>query len=353
MPKVSQQLIAERLKISRATVSRCFTNHPWIDPKTRARVFELASRLGYTHRETRHEATRPARRTQLAFGVLICIEHSDFNTFSPGQGVLAGLSEMARARDVRLDLHFVRPGDLHLDSPSYAAIFRKRQRRYDGLILIYPFPPTVVDELRAHYPVVSLVDQYGAKPLDSVDVDNHRGITRIVDHLHALGHRRIGFLTWRYAVEAGWPLRRYSGLMERAAGLGLTVRPGDLINVNAHEHLSNDQAHQRAIALTRDGVTAWICAADHQALALMQAFQAHGLRVPQDVSVTGFDALPAAPGAPVLTSVAVPFRHIGLMGGERLLDLVQRRYTVAQHIQLDCELRPGDTTAPPRRTSLA
>ena len=349
MPKVNQQLIADKLKLSRATVSRCFTNHPWIDPETRARVFDLASRLGYTHRETRHAANQPARRTRLAFGVLICIEHSDFNTFSPGSGVLAGLSEMARAKDVRLDLHFVRPRDLHLDSPSYRKIFEQRKRRHDGLILIYPFPATIVNELRERYPVVSLVEQYGARPLDSVDVDNHGGIAKVVDRLYALGHRRIGFLTWRYAVEAGWPLRRYSGFMERAAALGLDVQPEDLINVSARDHLDYAELHAHAVARTRGGVTAWICAADHQAQHLVQALQAQGLRVPEDVSVTGFDALPAENGEPILTSVQVPFRQIGIMGGERLLDLIARRYTVAQHILLDCELREGATTGPPRR----
>jgi hypothetical protein len=78
MAKINQQLIADQLRLSRATVSRCFTNHPGINPTTRAKVFALASRLGYSHQEKREPAggRRAARR--LAFGVLVCVELPSF-----------------------------------------------------------------------------------------------------------------------------------------------------------------------------------------------------------------------------------------------------------------------------------
>jgi AraC-like DNA-binding protein len=60
MADVNQQLIADRLNISRATVSRCFTNHPGINPTTRAQVFALAAQLGYTHLEKRADRRAPA-----------------------------------------------------------------------------------------------------------------------------------------------------------------------------------------------------------------------------------------------------------------------------------------------------
>src|SRR6187431_902001 len=58
MIEVNQQLIAERLRISRATVSRCFTNHPGINPVTRARVFQMAAEIGYAHLEKRTTNTK-------------------------------------------------------------------------------------------------------------------------------------------------------------------------------------------------------------------------------------------------------------------------------------------------------
>ena len=346
--KVNQQLIANRLKLSRATVSRCFTNHPGINPDTRAKVFALASRLGYSHPEKRESAAHRRSAKRLSFGVLICVElpsfkHTDYG--NPGQELLNGLSEFARVQDVRLDLHFVRPNVLHLDDPFYDHILSSRRRVWDGVVLIYPFPVSVVNELRARYPVVSLVEQYGAQPLDCVDVDHYRGISRLVDELTCLGHRRIGFSTWRYPVEASWALRRYSAFVEKLTAMGIELDPADVINVSHLSPLGVDAAHARALERTRDGVTAWICAADHQAYDLITFFKKSGLQIPQDVSVAGFDGITRPAGAPLLSTVQIPYRQIGLTGGKRLLDLVMKRFESNQHILLNCELRVGETIA--------
>ena len=346
----NQHLIAERLKISRSTVSRCFTNHPGINPKTRAKVFALASKLGYSHPEKRAGSTK-GRSTakRLAFGVLICVDLPNFEQTAygnPGQELLNGLSESARAHHVRLDLHFVRPGDLHLNGPSYAAIFKGRRRQWDGVVLIYPFPKTIVDELMARYPVVSLVEQYGTTPLNCVDVDHHRGITRVVDRLHELGHRKIGFFTWRYGVEASWALRRYSAFVERMTALGLPIDGRDIINVGPLGGLDVAGSHAQVVERTKAGVTAWVCAADHQTFELIPYLQAQGLSVPRDVSISGFDGLASPTKLPTVTTVQIPYHQIGVIGGKRLLDLVNKRFDAAQHILLDCELRPGETIGP-------
>lgn len=354
MREVNQQLIAERLKISRATVSRCFTNHPNINPKTRARVFALASKMGYSHPEKRvtSSARKRAATSRLAFGVLICVDLPNFEQTAygnPGQELLNGLSELARAGEVRLDLHFVRPQDLHLDGPSYATIFSGRRRQWDGVVLIYPFPKTIVDELVARYPVVSLVEQYGATPLNCVDVDHHRGVSRLVDRLHELGHRRIGFFTWRYGVEASWALRRYGAFVERMTALGLPIDPRDVVNAGPRDALPEvPDAHARVAERTRAGTTAWICAADHQTFELIPYLQSQGLSVPEDVSIAGFDGLVTPSRLPAVTTVQIPYHQIGVIGGKRLLDLVAKRFEAAQHILLDCELRAGATTAAPR-----
>ena len=346
MAEVNQQLIADRLNISRATVSRCFTNHPGINPKTRAQVFALAARLGYTHLEKRTE-DRPRRaRSALTFGVLVCVELPNFEHTlyaNPGQELLNGLSDFARGREIRLDLHFVRPQDLHLDSPSYAQIFGRRRRSWQGVILIYPFPRTVVDELSLKYPVVSLVEQYSGAALNCVDVDHHRGVGKLIDRLRARGHERIGFFTYRYPVEASWALRRFSAYVEHLTAHGLPLRLGDAISVGPHHALPWPEARQQALAQTRDGVTAWICAADHQAYELIASFEQNGLQVPRDVSVTGFDGIARPPGGPDLSTVQIPYHQIGVTGGKRLLDLIEKRFGANQHILLDCDLHAGAT----------
>lgn len=351
MPKINQQLIAEELGISRATVSRCFTNHPGINPKTRGKVFALASKLGYMHAEKREPASHQRRRSSTTLGVLICVDMPNFERTdygNPGQELLNGLSEVARAQSVRLDLHFVRPEELHINEPSYAKIVATGRRSWDGVILIYPFPQTIVDELKQFHPVVSLVEQYGQSPLDCVDVDHHRGVERLVAHLREKGHERIGFFTWRYPVEAGWALRRYGAYVEMMTARGLELRPEDAINVDPRRPLSLDESHAEVIKRTKDGVTAWICAADHQAFDLMKALRAAGLSIPDDVSVTGFDGLEPMKDLPRLTTVGIPFHQIGVIGGKRLLDLINKRFDSQQHILLNCDLIERETVAGPQ-----
>ena len=346
MAKINQQYIAEKLQISRATVSRCFTNHPGINPKTRARVFALASQMGYAHTEKREPAVHQRKKREYTFGVLICVDLPNFERTgyaNPGQELLNGLSEVARVQNVRLDLHFVRPEDLHLDSPSYARITASGRRLWDGVVLIYPFPQTIVDELKKKYPVVSLVEQYGQNPMDCVDVDHHRGIDRLFEHLRDEGHRRVGFFTWRYPVEAGWSMRRYGAYVEMMTASGIDVRPEDVINVDPRRVVALDESYAQVVRQTKTGVTAWMCAADHQAYDLIGALEKAGLKVPQDVSVTGFDGLPPPRGLPKLTSVEIPFHQIGIIGGKRLLDLIQKRFDSLQHILLNCDLRLGRT----------
>jgi len=351
MAKINQQSIAEQLRISRATVSRCFTNHPGINPKTRARVFALASQMGYSHAEKKEPTGHERKKRGLTFGVLICVDLPNFERTgyaNPGQELLNGLSEVARVRRVRLDLHFVRPEDLHLDSPSYTKVKASGRRLWDGVVLIYPFPQTIVDELREKFPVVSLVEQYGQSPLDCVDVDHHRGIERLIDHLQEQGHQRIGFFTWRYPVEAGWALRRYGAYVEMMTARGLDIYPEIAINVDPRRPLSLAESHAEVIRLTKAGVTAWVCAADHQAFDLMKAMNTAGLKIPQDVSITGFDGLEPPEGQLKLTSVEIPFHQIGVIGGKRLWDLIQKRFDSQQHILLNCELVVGRTSDKPK-----
>jgi LacI family transcriptional regulator len=349
MSEVNQQLIADKLKISRATVSRCFTNHPGINPATRAKVFALAAKLGYKHlekRSTAHGETLPER---IDIGVLICVDLPDFKHTdygNPGQELLNGLAELSRLFDARIDLHFVQPRDLHLDNPSYARIFSKR-RLWNGVVLIYPFPHTIVDELLARYPCVSLVEQYGTTALNCVDVDHFRGVSKLIDRLRALGHERIGFFTWRYPVEASWALRRYAAYVEKMTSLGVEVRSEDVVNAGPRNPLSVEEAHAYVLRQTKQGVTAWLCAADHQAYDLMAYLKHHGVKIPTQVSVVGFDGIAQPKGAPLLSTVQIPYHQIGLTGGKRLIDLLQKPFDPVQHILLDCDLREGETVAPP------
>jgi len=345
---VNQQRIADLLGISRTTVSRCFTNHPGINPLTRARVFDLASQMGYQHMEMRAPAKpRPVKIGNI--GVLVCTEIEEYlrpDYESPGVQIYAGICEYAQLHKMKLELRYVNPADRQLDAPSYAQIEPLRQRHWDGVILIYPFPRNIVDELSTLFPLVSMVEQYGTSSINCVDVDHFKGIALLINQLTAHGHRRIGFYTKGYNVEPGWSFRRFSAWVEKNARLQNTFDPRDAINVHPNTYATLEESYDAAAARIRDGVTAWVCAADHQAYDLIAALKKRGVRVPQDVSVTGFDGIKKPKGVLQLTTAAIPYREIGFTGAKRLRDILHKRFGSPQHILIGCQIRKGETVGP-------
>ena len=347
MAKLNQQVIADRLGISRATVSRCFTNHPGINPATRAKVFQVAAELGYKHLEMRSPGARKTFPSKI--GVLICVDEQEYkhNPFqNPAERILEGITEYAHLHDSGLDVHLVSPQGLSVADPTYPPVAEMR-RNWNGILLVYPFPDPVIQELATILPVVSLVEQFDHAGIDCVDVDHYKGISSVIDHLVEHGHERIGFFTRRYPVEASWSYRRYAAFMEKMARSHLRVRHKDIISVFPSPETTSKESIRTALERTQDGVTAWVCAADQQAYELVRALRRAGFRVPAEVSVTGFDGITAPKDCPALTTVEIPFREIGVIGVQRLNDRIRRRYGSAQHVLINCRLRPGATVAPP------
>jgi DNA-binding LacI/PurR family transcriptional regulator len=346
--KVNQQQIADMLGISRTTVSRCFTNHPGINPVTRAKVFDLASQLGYQHMEAR----APARSKDVSsrrVGVLVCTDIDEYlggAYKSPGVRLYAGVSEFAQLSNIKLEIHYVNPKETSLDEPSYRKLTPLKKRDWDGVLLIYPFPRNVVDEIERRFPMVSLVKQYGTAAINCVDVDHYEGVTAMMNKLAELGHARIGFCTRHYEVEAQWSLRRFSAYVEKMVRWGRDLRDEDIVNVRTDRSMSLDRSFDHIAQRARKGVTAWVCAADHQAYDLIAGLEKRGIRVPRDVSVTGFDGIRKPERAPLLTTAVIPYWEIGYTGAKRLMAIVQKRFGSPQHVLIAPRFREGETIGP-------
>jgi len=345
----NQQLIADRLDISRATVSRCFTNHPGINPVTRARVFQIAAETGYVHLQMRSTRSNPKKAAKKTLGVLICSseeEHNRPDYQNPSEQILAGVTDCALLNDAGVEVHLIDPVNCTLDDPAYLRI-EKLCNGWDGLLLVYPFPDPVLHRLAPIIPLVSLVEQFDHTGIDCVDVDHYKGISSAIEHLIENGHRRIGFYTRLYEVEASWSLRRYAGYMEEMVRARLPVSNQDIVNVFPSHEGDDESSIEYAAGRTRDGVTAWVCAADHQAHDLINGLAKRGIEVPGQVSVTGFDGIATPDGSLDLTTIMIPFREIGATGTRRLIERADKRFGSAQHVLIDCRLRAGATVGPP------
>jgi LacI family transcriptional regulator len=347
--KINQEDLARRLGISRTTVSRSFSNHPAINPETRARVLSLAEELGYRYSIPRSGRARDRLRTTTV-GVLIGTPQLGSETADTFQAMLRGISERAATDRISLDVTYVDPTRLDLSGRNCLILQRIRTGHWNGMILVYPFPRAVVEVLSKRLMATSIVEDYGEFGIDCIDTDQAAGIYHLVQHLESLGHRRIGFLSWRYSLDTPWAYRRFGAYAESLLRLDLPYRPEWSINIQRRDRSEAPEIAQRVVRLIRDeGVTAWVCAADHQAYRLIADLELAGVRVPVDCSVTGFDGIETPAGAQPLTTVRVPYEDMGGSAVIRLRGRIEHPSAPRRHNLVAGRFMVGRTTAAPPR----
>jgi len=167
--------------------------------------------------------------------------------------------------------------------------------------------PRLVEDLRSSpIPVVGLWQGLAQDGTPTIGVDNRSGIELALEHLASLGHERIAFVGGR---PLGDIQERRSAYTAWLTARGLPVRPG-YVRDGSNDLPSGDAA-LRALMSLDEPPTALICSTDQLALGALHAAHALGLRIPDDVSVVGFDDLPmAAYSVPSLTTVAMPIGEI-------------------------------------------
>ena len=234
--KTNQQKIADNLNISRTTVSRCFTNHAGVNPETRALVFSEAEKIGYNYLKSR----TGKKVSQKTIGVIICTDHENIHEDherSPGFHLMPGISEFALINDIVVDINIISP-QFTANSHEFQKLIKKNKKIWNGVLLIYPFKTDVIKALKESFPCVSLVEQFGDQTIDCVDVDHHKGLSTIINKLIEKEHKRIGYLTRSYAVQACWSYRRYSAFTDQLIRKSIPLNKADVVNVYPDRLLS-------------------------------------------------------------------------------------------------------------------
>jgi DNA-binding LacI/PurR family transcriptional regulator len=306
--------VAAAAGVSRTTVSFVLNDRAdiKIPAATRVRVLDAARQLDY-------HPHAPAR--QLAGGrthVIALVLHQ-----SPEQvasdAVLAetlrGLASAARSRGFRV---LVEPLGPDTADASYSSLLRAQHA--DGLVISGPRSddPALIDLVADGFPIV-LQGAFPDLDVTSVDVDNVAGARGAVEHLLSLGHRRIACITNAPLVYTA-AQARLTGYLEALAAAGIEAAP-ELVAEAAFDAPSGHVA--MAGLLARTTFDAAFVASDVVALGAIGALRSAGLRVPDDVSIVGFDDIPlAAYFDPPLTTVRLPAFELGQAAGRALLERI-------------------------------
>jgi DNA-binding LacI/PurR family transcriptional regulator len=358
--QVTLQTIADKLGVSRTTVSNAFGKPDQLTPRLRTKILKMAEELGYCGPDPAARSLRTGKSG--AYGLLLN-ENLSYTVSDPAAVQL--LQGIAEAFDERY------AGLLVLPSPAdrSSGIDAIRNAVLDGF-LIYsladddPRLPTV---LARHVPTVVIEEpslpNVAMVTLD--ELDDRSAARMIAEHVIALGHRKLAALSFPLA-EDEWsgfvgPERmqqatirltrdRLAGFADAAQAAGI-----DWAGIPVFETRINTVAEgNRGAGLLLDSAdrpTAILVVSDQLAIGAIQAARARGLRVPRDLSITGYDDIPEAERAePPLTTIRQPLREKGALAARLLLDGWERlppSYTLPTDLVVRASTGPVPTTQDP------
>lgn len=330
--RVSIYDVAKLAGVSHMTVSRVLNGHPNIRESTRKRVLEAIEETNYTRSSiARALATQRAMR----IGVLV-----DSPVHYGPNSTLRALENAARERGYAVSaVSFADDDEARVDD----GILELVTQGVDGLCMIAPRVSSLENLRRRASELPTLVVQ--AEPvaeMHTAAVDQRAGAVAAVRHLIDLGHERIGHL-------AG-PLDWFDS-RARADGWASTLADAGL---PSSEPIIGDWSSDSGYDVGRhhdlDGATAIFSSNDQMALGLIHGMTQRGLRVPEDVSVVGFDDLPDARHfLPPLTTVRQDFASLGELILSLLVSAIEGTPTTGRHLIKPTLIVRESTTAPQSR----
>jgi LacI family transcriptional regulator/LacI family repressor for deo operon, udp, cdd, tsx, nupC, and nupG len=303
-----------------------------VNAETRALIHKIASEAGYTVSAVGRSLV--TRRTN-TIGVVVTTIADPF----AGE-VVGGIEEFALTHQysVLLAAGHSDP-DLEL-----RAVHSLEERRVDGILVMASRIGArylqMLSELRV--PIVLINSHHPGEFIHSVRIDNVASARMMTKYLIDLGHRRIGYIGDKFGFQSD--IERLTGYRETLEAFDLGFEPELVVHGDGSPE-GGMHAMRRLLGLA-ELPTAVFCYNDREAIGAMRAVRAHGLHVPRDISIAGFDDLYLSSYTdPPLTTVWQPKRELGLLAAENLLQLIVGENSESQMTSGVLVVR--ESTAPP------
>lgn len=327
--------IAGEAGVSVSTVSKVINGHLDVAAETRRQVERLLEHHRYQQR--RHRERRPVGLIDLVF----------LDLGSPwAMEILTGVEEVTHDAGFGVVVSAVH--DRKRSRPGRKWLDNIQARRSDGVVLVLSeLSSQQQEQLDALGVPVVLVDPVGdpAREIPAVGAANWDGGLTATEHLIGLGHRRVAMLAGPADVMCS--RARVDGYRSAMRDAGLPVPDG---YVSHGDFLAGTGKDLTEVLLDLpEPPTAIFAGSDQMARGAYEVLYKRGLRVPDDVSVVGFDDLPEARWAtPPLTTVRQPLRDMAQMATRMLFDLVNGNEPETTRVELATRLVRRDSTAPPK-----
>ena len=304
--------VAERAGVSIKTVSRVINNERHVSAETRARVRKAVADLGFEANELARGMRSQTQERSWTIGQLYGDPGGTYTS-----DIQIGLSGRCRYFGYHLVIE-----ELDYRSPDLERRMRTlvRRLRLDGAVLTAPLTDNEVLQAvlrESGIPFVCVTPLTESRHTPSVRIDEQRAAYQLTQHLVALGHRRIGFLKGLFN-HAGTHMR-HAGFEQAMAEAGLAIEP-DLVETGDFRYFSAIHCANRLLSRT-DPPSAIFASNDEMAAAVIKVAHERDFKLPEDLSVVGFDDIPTAEMLwPPLTTVRQPVIQMGAAAGDLLFD---------------------------------
>lgn len=324
--------IARLSGYSVGTVSRVLNGSPSVSPAARARVEAVVTEHGF-----RLNSNAKHLKQRASSGVAVIVKGTQNMLFA---GLVEKLQGLIRAAGSACLIYYIDEDDDEVAQ----AIQVCRERRPQGIL----FLGSSLDALRARFAAVTVpcvlvtnsAQALGLPNLSSVTTDDAAGARRAVEHLLALGHRRIGILGGRME-QSNAAATRYAGCLQAFQTQGLPFDPRRQL-VMARFAMESGYHAMEALLRQMPDLTAVFAMSDVTAVGAIRAIRDRGLRVPEDVSVIGYDGILLGRYlTPQLTTIRQHRDELASRSVDILLRCMEGE--PAQHVIVPFDLVPGES----------
>ncbi len=331
--KASIYDVAKKAGVSVVTVSRVINNATTVRASSKEKVMKAIKELNY---QPNSAAQSLARGKSNVIGLLIPNLTDPFI-----MEVVDSVDRSLEKKGYFLALSVIGGNDNDSDVRSN---FLFQQDRVDGVLILTPiFEENYVTSLKEkNIPFVIMDNQIFPYTVSSIVVDNIKGGYDVTRHLLELGHTQIGCIGGPYHLLSAE--HRVTGFKNAMSEVGLepfVIKRGDF-EVETGFDIVEEWIEEKSFT------TAILCGDDHIAFGAMDALRKHHIRVPEDISIIGYDDHPFASKLhPHLSTVKQPAVEVGIKGVEALFDQMRGKKQNNIVIKLEPELIPRSTTAMP------
>jgi DNA-binding LacI/PurR family transcriptional regulator len=331
---ITLKAVAQHVGLTAGTVSVVLNNSKSahsIPEHTRKRIFEAARELNY-------QPNFLARSLRVNRTYMVGVITEEFGD-GYGGAVLGGIETYLREHDY-FPMAVAHRHDINLQR-TYAQLLTSRG--VEGLITI----DTSVDEIPP-LPTVAVAGHKKVENVTNIILDHRRAAQLALGHLKELGHERIAFL--RGQPQSSDSATRWAALQEAAQEFQITILPDLVLQIEGTDSTPElGYPYGKALINRHVPFTALMAYNDISAIGAMRAFQEEGLRIPEDISIVGFDDISIASFAiPALTTVHQPLEEMGRIAAQTLLDRIYESEPYVEEIAVEPKLIARKTTGPPR-----